>query len=220
MKTIVITSPDHWSGEETVIPRLLEAGVDFVHLRKPAWSEADCARLLSLVPAWCHGRIVVHDHFALCRRFALRGIHLNGRCPEIPVGFEGAVSRSCHSLCEVEEGKPLSSYVFLSPVSTASPNRATGLLSRPPNCKVRPAGASSTGAWWPSAVCRWTMWRCSGPAVSAVWHSWERCGDRLPAHTLTTISGGLQLSENVGGKAGHVRCKPPGPFPGFLVDVE
>ena len=116
MKTIVITSPDHWPGEETVIPRLLEAGVDFVHLRKPAWSEADCARLLSLVPAWCHGRIVVHDHFVLCRRFALRGIHLNGRCPEIPVGFEGAVSRSCHSLCEVEEGKPLSSYVFLSPV--------------------------------------------------------------------------------------------------------
>ena len=132
MKTIVITSPDHWPGEETVIPRLLEAGVDFVHLRKPAWSEADCARLLSLVPAWCHGRIVVHDHFVLCRRFSLRGIHLNGRCPEIPVGFEGAVSRSCHSLCEVEEGKPLSSYVFLSPVFDS--------ISKPGTAKCGPPG--------------------------------------------------------------------------------
>ena len=48
--------------------------------------------------------------------FGLKGIHLNGRNPQIPSGYKGHVSRSCHSLEEVLKHKSDCNYVFLSPI--------------------------------------------------------------------------------------------------------
>ena len=49
-------------------------------------------------------------------KYHLHGVHLNGRNPQPPVGWEGSVSKSCHSLEEVKEWKEKCDYVSLSPI--------------------------------------------------------------------------------------------------------
>ena len=61
-------------------------------------------------------RIVIHDFFELARLYGLRGIHLNARRSIVPDGWQGHVSRSCHSLDEVRRYKDACDYVFLSPI--------------------------------------------------------------------------------------------------------
>lgn len=116
MLWITVTSPSFFDGEASFIGRLLSCGVDIVHLRKPGAAESDCARLLDELTAEERARIVIHDFFELAGPYGLRGIHLNARRSEIPAGYTGHVSRSCHSLEEIERWKPVCNYVFLSPV--------------------------------------------------------------------------------------------------------
>ena len=61
-------------------------------------------------------RIVIHDFFELAEPYCLKGIHLNARRSTVPDGYEGHVSRSCHSLEEVKRYKSICGYVFLSPI--------------------------------------------------------------------------------------------------------
>ena len=118
MKWIVITMPDFIENEANYINQLFEAGLDLLHLRKPDSRIEDCERLLQEInPKW-YPRIVVHDHFSLCQKYHLHGIHLNSRNHQVPDGFQGSLSRSCHSFKEVTEAQKegVFSYVFLSPI--------------------------------------------------------------------------------------------------------
>lgn len=116
MKWIVITSPDFLSGEASAIGLLLQNGVDSIHLRKPVSDKIDVQKLLEEIPSKFHRAIVLHDHFELCGRYGLQGIHLNSRNHDIPRGFKGSLSCSCHSIEEVEKWKDKMDYVFLSPI--------------------------------------------------------------------------------------------------------
>lgn len=110
--------PDFIENEANYINQLFEAGLDLLHLRKPDSCIADCERLLQEInPKWYPG-IVVHDHFSLCGKYHLHGIHLNRRNHQVPDGFQGSLSRSCHSFQEVTEAQKedIFSYVFLSPI--------------------------------------------------------------------------------------------------------
>ena len=129
MKWIVITLPDFIENESTYINQLFKAGIDLLHLRKPESNTEECKRLIQEIDKKWHKKIVVHDHFELCQEFHLHGIHLNRRNHEIPEGFQGSISQSCHSFKEVEQAlqtispknkdeksailKPACHYVFL-----------------------------------------------------------------------------------------------------------
>lgn len=114
---IVITPPQFVDEEAKHIKTLFRLGLDVLHLRKPGSDADSCRRLLDAVPAECRSRIVVHDHFCLCREYGLMGIHLNSRHPSVPVDFKfHSVSASCHSIQEVAARKKELDYVFLSPV--------------------------------------------------------------------------------------------------------
>ena len=71
--------------------------------------------IMPAIPAEYHSRIVLHEHFELTTGYRLAGIHLNSRNNTLPEGFAGSISRSCHSLQEVQDNKQLD-YVFLSPI--------------------------------------------------------------------------------------------------------
>lgn len=117
MRFVVITSPDFLPGEAFLLNRLVDLGVDTMHLRKPGAAAADCARLIEQTSEECRRRMVVHQHFGQCRDYGLQGIHLNSRNPLPPEGFRPlTISASCHSIDEVERRKPEVDYVFLSPV--------------------------------------------------------------------------------------------------------
>lgn len=116
MLWLVITSPTFFDGEAQFLHRLFAHGVDIVHLRKPGATADDCARLLDGLSADDRRRIVIHDFFELAQPYGLRGIHLNARRSTVPDGWQGHVSRSCHSLEEVRQYKDACNYVFLSPI--------------------------------------------------------------------------------------------------------
>ena len=128
MKWIIITTPTFISHEAKYIDQLFEAGIDLLHLRKPDSTSEECEQLLQKIdPKW-YPQIVIHDHFELCGKYHLHGIHLNRRNNQIPENFQGSLSRSCHSFKEVIESidntnpdspkgsKSEFDYVFLSPI--------------------------------------------------------------------------------------------------------
>lgn len=116
MKLILITPPTYFVEENKIITDLFEEGLDILHLRKPDTAPMFAERLLTLIPEHYHKRIVVHGHFYLKEEYRLKGIHLNNRNPNLPDGYKGHISCSCHSLEEVKSRKKQCDYVFLSPV--------------------------------------------------------------------------------------------------------
>ena len=116
MEIIVITSPDAVPGEAVVISELLDSGAaNRVHLRRPYASAQEMGKLIEAVPQRLYGKLSVHSHFDLAIRYGLGGIHLNSHYSAIPAGFSGLISRSCHSLADIENAMQ-EDYVFLSPV--------------------------------------------------------------------------------------------------------
>jgi len=114
---IAITLPTFYTGESKQIEALLADGqFDLVHLRKPQSSKEEMQKLITEIAEPWRSRLVLHEHHNLCTMYGLHGIHLNMRNPEPPRGYWGRISRSCHSLEEVELWKQQCDYVFLSPI--------------------------------------------------------------------------------------------------------
>ncbi len=112
---IVITRPEFFENEEIIINRLFDDGLQNLHLRKPEASKQEIERLLKQIHPSYYPRIILHEHLDLATIYPMGGVHLNRRSPEIPQGFVGSISRSCHSLEEVVHYKALD-YLFLSPI--------------------------------------------------------------------------------------------------------
>lgn len=117
MKLAVITTPAFFGGEEELVRRLFDSGLERLHLRKPGATREELVRFLDSLRASDRARIVLHDHFRLCLRYGCAGVHLNSRNPSLPAELEGvSVSRSCHSLEELRTWKESCNYLFLSPI--------------------------------------------------------------------------------------------------------
>ena len=117
MKVIVITLPTFFESEALKIEDFLRKGVAHtIHLRKPSATCSEMEALIRRIPTDLHRHLVIHDHFELARKYNLLGVHLNRRNPSPPEDWQGSVSRSCHSLQEVEEWKARCDYVSLSPI--------------------------------------------------------------------------------------------------------
>lgn len=116
MRLVVITREAFTAEEPETILRLLEGGIDRIHLRKPAATEPEMRRLIESLPATCYPHLSLHDHLPLAAEYGLGGVHLNGRNPMPPAGFRGVVSRSCHTLGELAGSAPTTGYRFLSPI--------------------------------------------------------------------------------------------------------
>lgn len=118
MTIVLLTAPDPVEGEMERIIRAMDRGeADLLHLRRPAQTRAEAAEWLERLPARVLARTVLHDHHDLIRDFpALRGLHLTGRHPAPPAGYSGPLSRSCHSLEELQAWRDECDYLFLSPI--------------------------------------------------------------------------------------------------------
>lgn len=115
MKLIVITTPRFYPGEGLILTRLFQEGMQRLHIRKPECSKEELCTLMEDIPPVYYSRIVLHDCFEIASALNTGGIHLNSRNRQIPDGFAGSISRSCHSLQEVQDSSSCN-YVFLSPI--------------------------------------------------------------------------------------------------------
>ena len=120
MKLIVISKENFFPEEACWINAMMSEYPFILHLRKPFASLAKLETLLQQIQPVYYNRIVLHDHYALAEKYQLKGIHWNARNQEFKL--EGAywqkasISRSCHSIPEVEMYKDQYHYITLSPI--------------------------------------------------------------------------------------------------------
>ena len=112
---VIITEPGFFPGEAEALRRLLGGLECRVHLRKPGSTEEDMRRLVESLPEELRPRLTLQDHLRLAPEYGVGGVHPTSRFPEIPPGWRGLVSRSCHSLDELAMCRD-ADYMFLSPV--------------------------------------------------------------------------------------------------------
>lgn len=115
MELVAITLEKIVEAEAVALNSLFAAGLQTLHLRKPDASANSLRLLLAEIDTTYHRRIVLHDHFGLTNEFGLKGIHLNRRNHTPPVGWKLSVSKSCHTLEELNDWEAYH-YVFLSPI--------------------------------------------------------------------------------------------------------
>lgn len=113
---IFVTPEEIDVSEPDKIVEVLSRGWTAVHLRHPDASLREMRNLIEAIPQRYHKHLRLHGHFVLAGEFNLGGLHLNRRCPEPPSFYDGPVSRSCHSLKEVNASAGECDYVFLSPI--------------------------------------------------------------------------------------------------------
>lgn len=116
MRLIAITTPKVTDDDASIIGRLLDRGIDIIHLRKPESTIDECRKLLTKLTAEQRSKIVIHDYPGLYSEFSLRGVHINRNITSLPIGYNGSTSRSCHTFEEVLRYKEECDYLFLSPI--------------------------------------------------------------------------------------------------------
>ncbi|MCQ2608350.1 MAG: thiamine phosphate synthase [Bacteroidales bacterium] len=123
MHFVVITRPDFFEKETSLVNFLFANGLECLHLRKPNADSQEIANWIEQIDLPYRDRIVLHDYHDLARLFSLGGIHLNKRNPTVPVWFNEECKKraftkscSCHSIKEVEQYASCYDYVFLSPI--------------------------------------------------------------------------------------------------------
>lgn len=119
--SVVFTEENPAEGGARVEGRLIDylltvRAADYVHLRKPAADREYITELLATLSPASRRSLCMHDHFDLAERYDVGGIQLNSRSPQPPSTWRGRVSRSCHSLEEIERYGASVSYLTLSPI--------------------------------------------------------------------------------------------------------
>lgn len=115
---IGFTLPEFIDGEAEQVVRLLDSGIDIMHIRKPGAELPRLRELIGSIPERYHPRLRIHDYFDLTHEFRLAGVHLNSRNP-LPPRDCASVTRSCHSLQELDVPLPgggMPEYQTLSPI--------------------------------------------------------------------------------------------------------
>lgn len=119
-----MTKATFFVEEDKILTTLFEEGLENLHLYKPNSEPVYSERLLTLLPDDYYKKITVHDHFYLKEEYGLRGIHLDTAESELPYGYRGNVSRTCHDISELREAKKKSNYVFLKNIFDSQSNPA------------------------------------------------------------------------------------------------
>ncbi len=116
MIKVAITPHNIIEKEARYISIILDYNWDYVHLRHPDASLNEIKHIIEQIPQRLHNRIKLHGHFELCNEFNLGGLHLNHRCSVVPSNYTGNISKSCHSIDEVNNQSSIYDYVTLSPI--------------------------------------------------------------------------------------------------------
>ena len=122
MKLIILTKATFFVEEDKILTTLFEEGMDNLHLYKPDSEPVYSERLLTLLSEDYYRKITVHDHFYLREEFGLRGIHLNTIDGELPYGYKGHFSCTCHNIAELHDAKKKADYVFLKTIFDSQSN--------------------------------------------------------------------------------------------------
>lgn len=116
MIKIAITPEKIFINEIEYIIEILDAGWDYVHIRHPHSTIQDIRKIIIQIPEKYHSKLKLHDNFNLVEEFKLGGLHLNHRNHIMPQNWNGKISKSCHSIEELNTNLNIYEYITLSPI--------------------------------------------------------------------------------------------------------
>ncbi len=185
MKLIIISTEKFFEQETETVCSLFESGLLCFHLRKPQSEKEELQDFLKKIPQKFHNRIVLHEHFSLLDEFNLKGIHLNRRNP-IPYEKSGiSISKSCHTIKEIQAEISAFDYVFLSPVfDSISKNGYKKAFSDVELIKAKRENiinekVIALGGITPATIAKVKSYGFGGIAIlGGIWGDFEITGDR------------------------------------------
>lgn len=123
MNIVVLTADKTTPGEPDALNALFRAGLQRLHIRKPALTYEETKTFINLIDKTYHSKLVIHRHHSLYHEMNLGGIHLSSfdladpRLQDKLTTFPPtAISASLHSWKELESLPFTCTYVFISPV--------------------------------------------------------------------------------------------------------
>ncbi|MGL1901121.1 MAG: thiamine phosphate synthase [Fibrobacterales bacterium] len=117
MNIIGITSPATIENEVSLIEEMLDLGAYKFHIRKPNWTPKQLVPFLESFQKSYRKKLVLHDlkHWPFTELFG--GVHLKSKQTNFALKKSvRSLSRSCHSLIEIEKFGNELDYMFLSPI--------------------------------------------------------------------------------------------------------
>lgn len=118
MQLVIISNPQDFSNEQILLTGLFNAGLEYLHIRKPGYSIKEIKNYIELIPEKYHKYLIVHKYIDLYADYNLKGIHFSHDNKHLVNEFDEVdiqKSMSTHSLNELVNLKEFD-YVFLSPV--------------------------------------------------------------------------------------------------------
>jgi thiamine-phosphate pyrophosphorylase len=128
MEVLVITQPEFWDNENSIIEELFKQGLQILHVRKPDFSTDQLEKYIQSIPKRYHKRIVIHSHHELAMEMQLKGIHITENHRKNPFFLriklmyykflrpDLQISTSYHSLHQLKRKSRDYDYVMFSPV--------------------------------------------------------------------------------------------------------
>lgn len=75
MKIVVITPSKKNDVEISSLIKMLEAGLDTVHIRKPSYTTKELNDYIKQIPIHFHSKLIIHTHHKLALKYNLKGFH-------------------------------------------------------------------------------------------------------------------------------------------------
>ncbi|NJK97818.1 MAG: thiamine phosphate synthase [Bacteroidales bacterium] len=126
MNSIVLSYHLKLFKEESVITGMLQNGLSHFHLRKPDLNINEYRKIIELIPAEFHKRIVLHSHFELLNEFDLKGYYITSSERGVVAEPQGNHIRStfANSFDELENLDGKYDYFLMGPIfkSISKPN--------------------------------------------------------------------------------------------------
>lgn len=127
MKLIVLSSPEEIPQEAHILNQLFAEGMEFFHLRKPAYAQAQVEALLSQIAPAHYPKIALHHFHPGAERFGIKRMHYPERhraqtsLPEWEAQrAQGRrLSTSVHDVETLQHLPSCFDYAFFSPVFTS-----------------------------------------------------------------------------------------------------
>lgn len=75
MKIVVVSPSKTKENEISNAIKMLEAGLEAYHINKPKYSTKQMQAYIESIPKHFHGKLIIHSHHNLARKYNLQGVH-------------------------------------------------------------------------------------------------------------------------------------------------
>ena len=128
MQLVLFTSNDKFRSEIYIVIKLLENGLENLHVKKNNFTKKQLKSYINLIPEKFHSKLIIHSHYSLIFKYKLKGIHISRQFRNEKLKLKLFlftlkyfkkklnISCSCHSIDRLLDMPKNYSHVILSPI--------------------------------------------------------------------------------------------------------